>query len=542
MYTNSYGSYMNSLLNDGSTGIDLISRVFASTVVGFQAQNGSPTYSNTIIGYQAGLTYTGNRTVAVGVGAIAYGGRGNDNIAIGTYAGCNVKSASRNVLVGSYAGASITGDDNIAIGFSNTSKAKTSLVQSVSLGSYTQTSGRNLVCIGASNTVTDASESIVVGTHNIDSGNQNIVIGKNVVNSGANCLILNTKHIVGGELFNANNNIINIQDRILGFDDPTAGYALKLVAESFIVQTANGDVDILAGGGGQGGGVPTIHHILGECSPIEDVYAGIGTTFTETLCATSNLIIEGQLLVMGGICYGGIMSPTHIFDGDVSLCNDLLVRGNATFCNNVKVIATKTSVDNCNLSYYIDKISQVATFFDTNVNCDDSVAVYAGVGVTFDDTLHAASNLVVDGQLHVKGGICFGGLHAVQEPIMRVAQLVTSGFPYVFAVNPLLQTVDVDIAGTATAGAITIVFSMAGQQVASFQWTQAAPCALYARAIIIKINDTSARAMVYTQMYPGEQLIQNTLVNNMNWSGAQQVSVTSTGAVTGNLFRLTVSS
>lgn len=539
MYTNSYGSYMNSLLNDGSSGIDLISRVFSSTLVGYQAQNASPTYSNTIIGYQAGFTYTGSRTVAVGLGAIAYGGGGVDNIAIGTYAGCNITNASRNVLIGGFAGASIVGGENVAVGFSNTTNLNTSLIQSVSVGSFTETSGCNLVCIGASNTLVNTSNCIMVGTNNADSGTNNMLIGNNLQNIGMNCLILNTKHIAGNRFTNASNDIINLQDRILGYPDPTTGYAIKLIADSFVVQTLQGDVDILAGGGGGGG---SVHHVIGACSPIEDVYAGIGTTFTETLCATSNFIIEGQLLVMGGICYGGLVSPNHTFEGNVSLCNDLLVRGNATFCNSVTVLAAQTMVDNCNLSYYINKISQVATFFDSNITCDDSNAVYAGVGVTFDDTLHAASNLVVDGQLHVKGGICFGGLHAVQEPIMRVAQLVTTGFPYVFSVNPLLQTVDVDVAGSATAGAITIEFRLAGQVVANFQWTQAAPGNIFTRAIILNVDSTSARAVVYMHGSAGEQFMQNSLVANMNWLASQQLSVTSTGSITGNFFRLTVSS
>lgn len=546
MNSTSYVSYMNSLLNESSSSsVDLISRIYASTLVGYQAQGGAPTFSNTFVGYQAGLGSLATNSIGIGVSVAANSGSNTGNVIVGNMAAVYSSSANKNVILGTAAATALTGDENTLIGYSNSPSSVS--FQSISIGAYSTVNGFCHVLVGASNASFNTSNSITIGAFNTESNNaNNITMGNNIFNTGNQCLILNTLHASNNPLVNTSNGIINIQDRFLGFSSNN-GYAMKFVADSLVVQTNAGEIDLLASNGGW---VNDIHHIIGSCSPIEEVYAGIETTFPETVYAAKDFIVEGELLVMGGICYGGLVTPHHIFEGNVSLCNDLLVRGNATFCNDVTLFGSNTIVDNCNLSYYLDKITQVGVFFDSNVTCGDSNQVYADLGITFEESVHTLSNMVVDGQLHVKGGICFGGLHAVQEPLLRTVHIgFDNGFPYTYNLNPFLQTIDVFVTfDVQVAGnPCTIEMLLFGQLCSALTWTPATTQSGYFEASIIRYTDSTAR--VCSRLMPSQQhgIIANTSVSNVNWNSSQEVRVrlsasTTANNIAGKSFRVLVSS
>ncbi len=548
MNTTSYVSYMNSLLNESSSGtVDFISRLFASTLVGYQAQGGSPTFSNTFVGYQAGLGSVSTNSIGIGVSVAANSGSNVGNVIVGNMAAIYSASANRNVILGTAAATALSGDENTLIGYSNSPSTVAS--QSIAIGAYSTVNGSCHVLIGASNASYNTSNSITLGAYITESNNaSNITVGNHIQNSGNQSLILNTRHSLANPFINTSNDIINIQDRFLGFTCNNA-YAMKFVADAFVVQTSSGEIDLLNGNNGGGGWTNDIHHIIGSCSPIEEVYAGIETTFPETVYAAKDFIVEGELLVMGGICYGGLVTPNHIFEGNVSLCNDLLVIGSATFCNNVNLVGSNTIVNNCNLSYYLDKITQVGTFFDSNVTCGDSNQVYADLGITFEESVHTLCNMVIDGQLHVKGGICFGGLHAVQEPLLRTVQIEFGNFPYTYAVNPFLQTIDVSVTfDVQTAGnQCTIELLLFGQQCASLAWTPATTHAAVFEANIMKFNQSVAH--VASRIIPSGQhaVLSNTVVSNLNWTTSQEVLVrlsanTTANNILGKNFKVIVSS
>ena len=535
MNSGSYVSYMNSLLNENSAGgtNDFVSRLFASTLVGFQAQGGNPTFSNTFVGYQAGLGSVATSSIGIGVSVAVNSSNNIDNIVIGNSAGMYSASANKNVILGNYAANALQGDENVLIGYKNSESAKT--FQSVSIGCYTTVNGTCHVNIGASNVGYGSSNTISLGSHINESNNScNISIGNNITNTGNRCLFMNTQRPRADPLVNTQDDVINIQDRFLGSNNNNR-YAMKLVADSVIVQTADGDIDLLAGGGNTGG---NIHHIIGSCKPIEQVYVGVDTTFPETVVASKDFIVEGELLVMGGICYGGIVSPNHIFDGNVSLCNDLLVRGNATFCNDVYLF------NNSNLSSYLDKISQISAFFDDNVSCGDPNTVYDDVGITFEDSIRSMCNMVIDGKLHVKGGICFGGLHAVQEPLLRTAHKSFGGFPYSFGVNPFLQTIDVKISFEAVGTDVTLELLLYGQSCALVTTSIQNNSQAHFEASIINKSQTEGHVTVRLSPSGYNCIVVNSNVTNINWNSTQEVRVRSVGAgsVVGRSFRVTVSS
>jgi len=537
---------MNSLLNESAgSSIDLISRLFASTLVGYQAQGGSPTFSNTFVGFQAGLGSLATNSIGIGVSVAANSGTNIGNVIIGNMAAVYSTSANRNVILGTAAATTLYGDENTLIGYCN-SPASVAF-QSVSIGSYTTVNGFCHVLVGASNASYGTSNSITIGAYNTESNNaNNLTMGNNIYNTGNTCLILNTLYSSNNPLINASNDIINIQDRLLGFSC-NSGYAMKLVADTLVVQTTSGEINLLASN--NGGWTNDIHHIIGACSPIEEVYAGIETTFPETVYAAKDFIVEGELLVMGGICYGGLVTPNHIFDGNVSLCNDLLVRGNATFCNDVTLSGSNTMVDNCNLSYYLDKITQVGTFFDSNLTCGDSNEVYADLGITFEESVHTMCNMVVEGQLHVKGGICFGGLHAVQEPLLRTVHISFGGFPYTYNANPYLQTIDVFVAfDVLVAGnPCTIELLLFGQICSTLTWTPASTHAGIFEANIIRYTDTIANMISRLTLSGQNGLVANASVSNVNWNSSQEIRVrlsanTVANDISGRNFRVLVSS
>ena len=536
MNSGSYVSYMNSLLNDSSsTTSDFVSRLFSSTLVGFQAQGGNPTSSNTFVGYQAGLGSLATSSIAIGVSVAVNSSNNVDNIVVGNLAGMYTASANRNVILGNSAANALQGDENVLIGYKNSESANT--FQSVSIGCYTTVNGTCQINIGASNAGYGSSNTISLGCHIVESNSScNITIGNNITNTGNRCLFLNTRRPRVDPLVNTQDDVINIQDRFLGSNN-NSRYAMKLVTDSIIVQTADGDIDLLAGGGNSGGS-QNIHHVIGSCKPIEQVYEGVDTTFPETVVASKDFIVEGELLVMGGICYGGIVSPNHIFDGNVSLCNDLLVRGNATFCNDVYLF------NNSNLSSYLDKISQIGAFFDDNNSCGDPNTVYDDVGITFEDSVRSMCNMVIDGKLHVKGGICFGGFHAVQEPLLRTAHQSFGGFPYSFGVNPFLQTIDVMISFEAVGTDVTLELLLYGQSCALVAASIPNTSQAIFEASIIKKTQTEGHVAVRVLPSGYNCIVVNSIVTNINWNSTQEVRVRSVGAgsVVGRSFRVTVSS
>jgi hypothetical protein len=517
---------MNGLLNEsfsGGSSVDLITRIFASTLVGYKAQSGTPTYSNTVVGYEAGLSSTrmvGN--VIMGVRAGALNGPNWENVIIGNLAGQNSAAASSNVVIGNRAAANnFAGSANVLLGFSN---ATATANQSVSIGAYSRASGNSVVAMGYNN-VSDGGGSITIGADIYNSNVDTIVIGRSIVNTGTHCAILKTNH--AGTFCNNKNNLINIQDRLVGSNVNNNIYSFQLNTDSFVIQTASQTFDVL--GLLQG---TSIHHVVGSCADSNSMYQGVGTVLPETVRALSNVIIDGQLLVMGGICYGGLFEPQHVFEGDVTFCNSVYIH-------------------NCNLDYYLDKITQVGAFFDDNTVCADSNAVLAGVGIAFDDTLHAKSNMMVDGQLHVRGGICFGGLHAVAEPVMRI---VHTSFGPAYSASRLfnhvvpaqIQAFDVDGGFSMNSNeSTTLSVSLYNQSLASLTFSSLASSKLSGtmRLVIARASDTVAKACITAWDSTGVSQTTASTASNVNWLSTQTFSVNlDNGQPDATFFRVAVAS
>ncbi len=517
---------MNGLLNESfssGTTADLITRIFASTLVGYQAQSGTPTYSNTVVGYEAGLSSTrmvGN--VVMGVRAGAINGQNLENVIIGNLAVQNSAGASSNVVVGNRAAANnLAGAANVLLGFSN---ATTVANRSVSIGAYSRADGNDVLAVGYNN-VSLGSGSVTLGADVYNSNADTIVIGRSIVNTGTHCAILKTNH--AGTFCNNQNNLINIQDRIVGSNTGSNVYGFKLNTDSFIIQTNSQTYDVL--GMLQG---TSIHHVIGQCADSNSLYGGIGTVMPETVRALSNVIIDGQLLVMGGICYGGLMTPQHVFEGDVTFCNDIYIH-------------------NCNLDYYLNTITQVGAFFDSNTVCADSNAVLAGVGIAFDDTLYAKSNMVVDGQLHVRGGICFGGLRAVAEPVMRI---VHTSFGPAYSASRLfnhvvpaqIQAIDMDGSFSLNSNeSATLSMSLYNQSFTSLTFSSSASNDLSAtlRILVARANDTVAKATITAWDSSGSSQTKTATASNVNWLSTQTFSVNiDSGDPDATFFRVGVAS
>lgn len=525
--TTSATSSMNGLLNESfssGSSTDLITRIFASTLVGYQAQSGTPTYSNTVVGYEAALSSTrmvGN--VVMGVRAGALNGPNWENVIIGNLAAQNSAAASSNVVIGNHAAANnLAGAANVLLGFSN---ATAQANQSVSIGAYSRADGNGVVAVGYNN-VSAGGGSITLGADVSNSNADTIVIGRSIVNTGTHCAILKTNH--AGTFCNTQNNLINIQDRFIGSNLTNSNaYGVQVNADSFVIQTASQTFDVL--GLLQG---TSIHHVVGSCADSNTLYQGVGTVLPETVRALSNVIIDGQLLVMGGICYGGLFEPQHVFEGDVTFCNSVYIH-------------------NCNLDYYLDKITQVGAFFDSNTACADSNAVLAGVGIAFDDTLHAKSNMVVDGQLHVRGGICFGGLRAVADPVVRI---VHTSFGPAYSASRLfshvvpaqIQAIDVD--GGFSLGSnesTTLSVSLYNQSLASLSFTSLSSSNLSGtlRLVIARASDTVAKASITAWDSTGASKTTTSTASNVNWLSTQTFSVSiDSGQPSATFFRVAVAS
>lgn len=518
---------MNGLLNESfnsGTSADLITRIFASTLVGYQAQSGTPTYSNTVVGYEAGLSSTrmlGN--VVMGVRAGAINGPNLENVIIGNLAVQHSASASSNVVIGNRAAASnLIGSANVLLGFSN---ATTEANQSVSIGAFSKAAGDGGVAMGYNN-VSLGSNAISIGANVYSSNDDTIVIGRSIVNTGTHCAILKTNHT--GTFCNAQNNLINIQDRFIGSNLTNSNtYGVQFNADAFFIQTASQTFDVLGLLAGT-----SIHHVVGECADSNSMYSGIGTVLPDTVHAMSNVIVEGQLLVMGGICYGGLFEPQHVFEGDVTFCNSVYIH-------------------NCNLDNYLNKITQVGAFFDSNLVCTDSNEVLAAVGIAFDDTLHAKSNMVVDGQLHVRGGICFGGLHAIVEPVLRIvhtsfgpAYSASRLFNYVMPAQ--IQAFDIDAGlnlGSNTSTTLSV--SLYNQSFTSLTFISPPSTILSAslRVLVARATDTVAKASLTAWDSTGFSQTATATASNVNWLSTQTFSVNiDSGAPQASFLRVQVAS
>lgn len=165
-----------------------------NTAIGYNAlTNNDPGDDNTAVGYQACLSNTsGNGNVAVGSSALSANSTGSGNVAIGLQAMKNCGTAAvDNVAIGYDAGMSLSGNSNVAIGF-KAAYNLTSGGNNVMLGTgagYGASSGNNNIVIG-----NNAAETL--GT-----GGANVFIGPGVaenVTTATSCVVIGDS--AGGDI------------------------------------------------------------------------------------------------------------------------------------------------------------------------------------------------------------------------------------------------------------------------------------------------------------------------------------------------------
>ena len=480
-------SYMNSILNDSIGQIDVISRLFGSTLVGFYAQDNNPSYCNTYVGYESGaFSVAVNNNVGVGYRAGACNNmvsspqvESTDNVFVGSLAAYGAKRSSRNVIVGTLAGTQINGDNNVVIGYSNSTNA--TINTSVSVGSYVKLDGSLSVGIGCSNTLM-SSNSAVVGTYISDQSNDNVIFGKNIANSGSRSVIIKTNH--SGVYSNLADDLINIQDRWISSNSSNNNYAVTLAADALLIQTTAASynlMDYLVPNPGNS----TLHFVVGQPTPdLSIVSAGVNTIFPYTVQAASNFIVDGNLYVKGSIALGGINAPNPVFNGAVTMCNNLTVGCNLLVGASNVVFNDFSS---CNLSHYLTKVTRP-------LQC-----------LHYQTTSASLSNPIFTTQL-------FGSNQSVD---IFLGVTLTNGN---YAVNVTLN----DQSGFVLSNTNTAASTPAIMQM-----------------FIVRASDTTATSDCIWNVSGQNVVVATQSISQLNWLSTQTLSVTTSGAITGRVFKVT---
>ena len=196
-----------------------------NTYMGWEtAQDGLEGTHNTFMGYRAGRRTEVNRGVFLGsrAGEQLWSGS-DDNIFIGFESGMQLRGKG-NVTLGNYTSESLTGSNNVIIGFSNTTEP-TFVMDSVSIGAFSdlQTVGdhQNNTSIGSySKLLGEISDTVNVGSRNIitQDGTNSVIIGNRITNNGKRSTIIRNNALDSRFDFfqNFQDDYLNIHDTLLG--------------------------------------------------------------------------------------------------------------------------------------------------------------------------------------------------------------------------------------------------------------------------------------------------------------------------------------
>ncbi len=488
-------SAKNGLLNEkGSEQFDIDVKTrgaHSSTFIGYGVPTGLFGYSNTLIGYEAGLYATqGINLLLLGVHC-GMSNRGDDNIMIGNNAGqnnetgsglifighmsgaCNIKGF-RGLYLGHFSGITQKGDENLYIGYANNKHSYTIFTEkNLSIGHYSSSTADTTLSVGFSNFMS-GNKSIVVGNYIVDSNIENVIIGNDIRNYGRNCIIIKNNHTSTYE--NRLHNLINIQDRIVASNDANSNYVLKFVSDKIVVQTPNNTIDLA---GDQTAIRATSFRIEVSCNfdvvanttfARQTVFNGEVTTnnaltVNGTLVVNSNLLINTPLLnitgavnMLSNVDIKGVfqaydksyfkdavnmlntlnVSGYSYFQNTITASNDIIVRdnlyllnGTASFCNNLLVKGT-TTLQGPLYSLY-------NSTFSNNVN------VY---GDTTLEKLNVNGRTNLYSNTYIYGNLENNGLVTFKEDInARAGAYFTNGF---VACNTILSKGNLFVEGITT--------------------------------------------------------------------------------------------
>lgn len=216
------------LFNDSTivgTGASPDNEGFFNTYMGWEtAEDGIEGTHNTFMGYRAGRRTEVDRGVFLGSrsGEQLWFGS-DDNVLIGFQSGFQLRG-KQNVTLGNYTADSLTGSNNVIIGFSN-STDPTFVMDSVSIGAFSElhTVGdhqKNTSVGSYSRLLGEISDTINVGSSNTitEDGTNSIVIGNRTTNTGKRSTIIRPNELNSQfETFQNNqDDYLNIHDTLLG--------------------------------------------------------------------------------------------------------------------------------------------------------------------------------------------------------------------------------------------------------------------------------------------------------------------------------------
>jgi hypothetical protein len=237
--------------------------IWNSTVLGYLAGLNSSGYDNTFVGTQAGKNNTtgssnvflgnnagfwnvnGSANMFLGAGAGYANQTGANNVFIGLRSGSKNVTGTQNVMIGNNTGQFLNGNNNVVIGFNNTSTNQGfSSSNNISIGTNGKTNGFFNIAIG-NETFLQGEDTILIGNNSTDVYGNSVVVGNNIRNLGSNAFILMSGCNGDKRFINTSNNYMNINNLIIAESDETGTFRyFRVRVDNVIVGNMSNYIDI----------------------------------------------------------------------------------------------------------------------------------------------------------------------------------------------------------------------------------------------------------------------------------------------------------
>tara|TARA_B100001093_G_scaffold152037_2_gene144789 strand:- start:541 stop:2880 length:2340 start_codon:yes stop_codon:yes gene_type:complete len=379
---------------------------------------------NVAVGYETlKANTTGFDNVAVGYQSLAANVDGGDNVSIGKESLINSTSGDRNTAVGSRSMyLNSTGEKNVAFGYSSGKSGD----QNASFGNYSLASvtGNNNTALGfqagnivGGNTLTSGTNNVIIGhTATVEEGDatNRIVIGKGALGLDDNTVTIGNSSITAWLSGSADN--VDLGTSSNQFD---VVYANKLGfgSQAMTLPTADGSANQILSTDGSGtiswdGSLQDqIDAIRGNANTLRygdathgQLFQTSGGTGRDTGTYGSGSDLQGQSFTTGS--KGGILQriETHSFGG-VGAGSQL---NNGLAASYIKIrewVNDNETVDNHALTGAVLATSAAPVFIDYTPSYNPSGDYYPNVKFVFDETLSLAPNTKYVMELHAGSGI-----------------------------------------------------------------------------------------------------------------------------------------
>jgi hypothetical protein len=441
--------------------IDVTTRnAYNATIIGFEAGVNNQGAFNVFIGYRAGnFTSSGGNNVFIGAETADRALTSTDNVIVGTNSARRLTSGRKNVYVGNNVGYYLNGNNNILVGFNNTSVGDLSGSHSnIGVGYNSSTLGANNILLG-NNSYMMSYKSIGIGQGIIDTTKNSIIVGNNIFNTGSNVLIINNRHNSNSlepSLSNTENDYMNINDYIVVAQNAKNQSVLTFTND--VISLSSSNIEFALTGGG-------VH--FGEVIEVTGRYStlilGKGVTLglrTDSNPNASHLNIESNNITLGGCnvndfhLYGsnnylhmnsnlivlsnndikfevnsnitsiggsnnqmfrlyGSNNTITMSNGGTYIDSELVIYRDTFLSNNL--IVNKTSQFKDNTYFYDDVVAYSNVSFEHNINVNSNSVIYVGsaVSVCNDDRFFIEGA----GETHIKQPMVLGDKVYIDDKI-----------------------------------------------------------------------------------------------------------------------------